>query len=237
MNQIIQKPKTFLGNKRNRYAAGTIIGVVIVASLIYVFDLFPGLEKIIQFVPQGKVIEENLITPDTQKISGIESRFVAPGIAEVKLNPKNEAEIIIVPKAVLTVKGVYDKVLPEVLNWQSDAKLSFIKSLGSVTLEGKSSQWQAIFASKAVKGKGYEIIIQGSEIVSKKEIEAIAIVGGETPKNFSERDSNWAIGQMAPIPQFSEASISAINFSYNPDAQAWDYIMANSFGNSAVRVR
>lgn len=236
MNQIIQKLKSFFENKRNRYAA-VIAGVIIVAALIYVFDLFGLGEKIDILVQKGKVIEENLVIPDTQKISGIEGRFVSPGIAEVKLNPKSAAETIIVPKAVLTVKGVYDSVLAEALNWQSDAKLSFIKSLGSVTLEGKSSQWQIIFVFAKTKQKGYEIIVQGSEIVSKKEIEATVIVGGEIPKNFSERDSNWAIGQMAPIPQFSESSISAINFSYNPDAKAWDYVIANSFGNSAIRVR
>ena len=236
MDNFIQKLKTFFENERRRYAA-VIAGVIIIALVIYFFDLFPDLVKKLEFGQKGKVIEDNLTIPDTQKISGIEGRFVLPGIAEVKLHPKSEAETVIVSRAVLTVKGAYDKSLSEALNWQSDAKLSFIKSLGSVTLEGKSSQWQIIFVSKAAKGNGYEIIIQGSEIVSKKQIEAMVIVGGEAPKNFSERDSNWAIGQMAPIPQFSEASISAINFSYNSDAKGWDYIIANSFGNGAIRVR
>lgn len=220
--------------KKLKIGLAAVAGVIIFVIVVYIFDLFPDWIKKIKFGNKGEIIIENLIIPDTQKIIGVDGRFTSPGVARVKLNPKNEAEMVIVPNAILTVKGVYDKVLPEALIWQKDINLSFIKSLGSVNLEGKSSQWQVIFVSAQ---KGYEIIVQGNKIVSKKEIEATVIVGGETPKNFSERDSNWAIGQITPIPQFSEASISAINFFYNSDAKAWDYGIANSFGNSAIRVR
>ncbi|OGD31827.1 hypothetical protein A3C91_00170 [Candidatus Azambacteria bacterium RIFCSPHIGHO2_02_FULL_52_12] len=185
---------------------------------------------------QGRVIEEKLVIPDTKSITGSEGRVVDQGAISIALVPKDDNEKVIVPGAVLSVKGSYDLAKPEAAKWSSDAQLAFIKSLGAVTLEGKSSQWQIAFSSKIKKGKGYEVVIQGDGIVSQKEVDSGA-VGGETPPNFADRDSLWALAQLAAIPQFQTASISAIIFSYNPDAKGWDYIIPNSFGKSAVRVR
>ena len=72
-----------------------------------------------------------------------------------------------VSKAVLTVKGSYN-LEARSGKWSSDAKLVFVKSLGAITLEGKSSQWQIVFMSKTKTGKGYEIIVQEDQVVSQK---------------------------------------------------------------------
>lgn len=183
-----------------------------------------------------RVIKENLTIPDTTSFTGAEGRVVEQGNVAVALVPKSEEEKVIVSGAALTVKGVYDRAMPEARKWAPDARLAFIKSLGAITLEGQSSQWQAAFSSTAKKDKGYEIIIRENKMISRKEIES-ALAGGAMPDNFADRDSAWAIAQLALIPQFQTASITAIVFSYNADAKGWDYIIPNSFGKSAIRVR
>ena len=182
------------------------------------------------------MIQEKLTIPDTTSFTGAEGRVVDQGSVAVALVPKSDAEKVIVPGAELSVKGSYDFAQPEASKWSSDAKLVFIKSLGAVTLDGKSSQWQIAFSSKTKKNRGYEIIVQKNQIVSQKEIESAAI-GEEVPANFANRDSSWAIARLADIPQFQTASITAIVFSYNQDANGWDYIIPNSFGKTAIRVR
>src|SRR3989338_9169332 len=107
--------------------------------------------------PQGRVIEEKLVIPDTKSITGSEGRVVDQGVVSIALVPKDDSEKVIVPGAVLSVKGSYDLARPEAVKWSSDAQLVFVKSLGAVTLEGKSSQWQIAFSSKIKKGKGYEV--------------------------------------------------------------------------------
>jgi hypothetical protein len=127
------------------------------------------------------VQEEKLIIPDTKEITQNEGRVVTEGTYDTPLVPKNGGEQVVVSKAVLTVKGAYDLALSKAIEWAKDSKLVFIKSMGAITLDGKSSQWQVVFGS-AVKKKGYEVIIQESTAVSNKEIET-AEYGYALPEN------------------------------------------------------
>ena len=217
-----------------------ILIIIIIAALGSVF-YWLGSDKKIMVAPadearKARVIQEKLTIPDTTSFTGAEGRVVDQGSVAVALVPKSDAEKVIVPGAELSVKGSYDFAQPEASKWSSDVKLVFIKSLGAITLDGKSSQWQIAFSSKMKKSRGYEIIVQKNQIVSQKEIESAAI-GEEVPANFANRDSSWAIARLADIPQFQTASITAIVFSYNQDANGWDYIIPNSFGKTAIRVR
>ena len=217
-----------------------ILIIIIIAALGSAF-YWLGSDKKIMVAPadearKARVIQEKLTIPDTTSFTGAEGRVVDQGSVAVALVPKSDAEKVIVPGAELSVKGSYDFAQPEASKWSSDVKLVFIKSLGAITLDGKSSQWQIAFSSKTKKNRGYEIIVQKNQIVSQKEIESAAI-GEEVPANFANRDSSWAIARLADIPQFQTASITAIVFSYNQDANGWDYIIPNSFGKTAIRVR
>ena len=107
--------------------------------------------KTIFFGPKGRVIEENLVIPNTEKVAAVEGRFVSAGITRRRWFPKSDAEEVIVPKAVYTARNGYDVSINEARKWSADAKLIFIKSLGAVTLEGRSSQWQIVFGSKPKK--------------------------------------------------------------------------------------
>lgn len=214
-----------------------LIAIAVLTAAVYVVapESFQGLKKsagIVDVAPEKpKVIEEKLVIPETEKITGGEGRVANEGPVAVPLVPKTESEKVVVSKAVLTVKGSYDLAVPEAKNWASDAKLVFVKSLGAVTLEGKSSQWQLAFASKTKSGKGYEIIIQEGQVVSRKEIESPAS-GADLPSAW--KDSGEIIISLQELPQFSNATLSSINLYYNTDGKLWRYVLSTSRGNTSV---
>lgn len=212
-----------------------VIVIAFVVAGIYVWypDVFKSLTRPATEIKreQPKVIEEILEIPQTEKITGTEGRTIEEGSVDVPLVPKSEGEKVIVSKAVLTVKGAYSLASAEAQKWSPDTKLVFIKSLGAVTLEGKSSQWQLAFSSAAKKDKGYEVIIQSDQVVSKKEIDSTA-VGADVPANLN--DSDVAVQTLAEMPQFSDATISTINLYYNADGKIWRYALSTSKGTTSV---
>lgn len=178
-----------------------------------------------------RVIEEELILPNTENITTTEGRSTETGRTEVPLVPKEDGERVIAPQAILTTHGVYNLAHPTALSWASDATLVFIKSLGTVTLEGTSTQWQLVFAAKTKKAKGYEIIVWGKEIVSKKEVDA-STEGADLPESWI--DSPKSIQALQELPQFSNATVSSINLYYNTDARSWRYALATSEGTTSM---
>lgn len=210
-----------------------VIALGVLGAYIIFPDAFKSLTRPATEIKkeQPKVIEETLVIPQTEKITGTEGRTIEEGNVNVPLVPKSEGEKVIVSKAVLTVKGAYTLASAEALKWSPDAKLVFVKSLGAVTLEGKSSQWQLAFSSAANKAKGYEVIVQSDQIVSKKEIDSTA-VGADMPANLN--DSDVAVQILAEMPQFSDATISTINLYYNADGKIWRYALSTSKGTTSV---
>jgi hypothetical protein len=111
--------------------------------------------------------------------------------------------------------------------------LSFIKSLGTVTLEGKSSQWQAVFFIPKGSSKSYEIIIQEDKIVSAKAVSGNA-VGEELPGTWF--DSGEALKRLAEMPQFEDCTIYAIGFAYDTDGKKWRYAVATNLGITSLEL-
>lgn len=219
-------------DKRVVAVLGLLAFLAVVAGFYFVaperlyrfIGIIPPTEKRI------RIIEENLNLPNTERVSSGEGRIVSDGAVDVPL-VQNEEEVI-VPMAELTLKGAYDAVLPYAKSWASDAKLVFIKSLGAVMINGKSSQWQVIFGSQSKKN-GYEIIVRGKESISRKEIESGSF-GFDLPQNWY--DSGEAIKSLQ-LPQFGEATISSLSFYYNIDGKRWSYAIATSRGTTAMPVQ
>lgn len=236
MDQIIQILKNLFKDNRNRYIAVIIVGVIMIALIIYFFNPFnvlPALKKIIQSSPDIKVIDDQPIIPQTEQVGFIDGRIIQKGDYDTFLFPNSEREAVVIVKAKLTVKGSYDLAVVKAREWSPDIKLIFIKSLGAIDLEGKSSGWQIVFGSKAKKS-GYEIIVQADQVISQKEIKS-DLFGYDLPENWY--DSNEAIKSIQSLPQFSSATISAINFFYSNDAKQWRYGLATSIGNSSIPVK
>lgn len=223
-------------NKKATIILFVVIFLVVVFGVIYAISpaTLKNIANITKKAVVGekpRVIEEELVIPETKEVNVAESRNVVQGPTEVPLVPKTEGEKVVVVKAVLTAKSSHNLAIIEAEKWSVGAKTVFVKSLGTVTLEGKSSQWQAVFSSSAKPGKGYEVIIQSDQIVSKKEIDSTA-VGADLPENV--KDSGEAVAALQDLPQFADATMSSINLYYNSDGKIWRYALATSKGTTSV---
>ncbi|OGI85867.1 hypothetical protein A3A05_00715 [Candidatus Nomurabacteria bacterium RIFCSPLOWO2_01_FULL_41_12] len=208
-----------------------LIVVVVLGMLIWGKSfLFKNLGIVFE---KPKVVEETLVIPETKAVEAVVGRTPSTDKYAVPLVPTTEGEKVIVPNAVLTLKGSYDVALPKAQAWAKDAKLVFLTSQGAVTLEGKSSSWQVAFGS-ASKKKGYEVIIQGDKIVSEKEIPSTEY-GYDLPTNWY--DAGEAIVSLQTLPQFADATVSSINFFYNKDGKRWGYALGTSRGTTSMPVR
>lgn len=220
-------------NQKNKIII--IVSIIIVASVLGVFmwNKSPSLKNITTIFEKPKVVEETLIIPDTKAVVGATARTPSTEHYAVPLVPTSEGQKVVVPNAVLTLKQSYDVALPKAEAWAKDAKLVFLTSQGAVTLEGKSSSWQVAFGS-LLKKQGYEVIIQGDQIVSEKEIPS-AEYGYALPTNWY--DAEEAIISLQTMPQFADATVSSINFYYNRDGKRWGYALGTSRGTTSMPVR
>lgn len=189
----------------------------------------------IPFLREPVVLTEKITLPDSNQVTNTDGFHASEQGYKVPLTPEDEGQKVIVNGATHSPFTSYELTKGIAKEWSEDAKLSIIKSLGTVTLEGVSSGWQVIYVSK-IKGLGYEIIIDSSTIVRSREIPS-ASKGGDVPVNFNERDAVWAIHRLAENPQWSGAVMTGLNLAYNPDAKAWDYIISTTYGGSSVRIR
>lgn len=227
---------------QNKNAIYIIFGGIIILAVVvilYFTGLIPkGAIKKFEFKPEEKprVVEENLVVPETKKITGGEGRIVNEGTVAVPLVPKNEGEKVIVSKAILTVKSSYDLAFPEAQKWSADAKLVFIKSLGAVTLEGKSSQWQLAFSSKKKLKKGYEIIVQEDKVASQKEIDSTA-KGFDFPTNMP--DSGEFVKKLQERLAYSDATLSSFLLASTPESTdvKWWFSISTSKGTVTFEIR
>jgi hypothetical protein len=180
-----------------------------------------------------RVIVEQMYVPNTQSVNMVDARLSTQKRNEVPINPELSNVEVVVGQAKLTIKEGYSLAETYALKWSADAKLAFIKSLGTVTPEGKSTEWQVMFYS-SVKKKSYEVIVWEDKVVSEKELNS-ELVGQELPKNWF--DSSDAIISLRSSPQFATGTVSSINFFYNSDSKDWIYGLQTSLGGTAMHVQ
>lgn len=176
------------------------------------------------------IIHENLVIPATQEISIWYFRSTTNfGAYEVPLVPKDDSERVIIPNAIFTLKEAYGKSLDSAIGWASDARLAGIRSIGTVTLDGRSSLWQIGYGSN-LKKSGYEILIDGNSIVSQREVAWMGTgdYGYNIPINWY--DGVEAVKAINTLPQFKDATISGINLYFNEDSIKWGYSIISSIG-------
>ena len=218
------------------WVIGGIVAMLVLVGVAYIFK--PSLlnmftQKIGIDVERPMVIDEKPVLPDTMEIKSSDRFTVIEGNTQTPLVPKSDGERVVVTKAVFTVKGAFDFSKTEASQWSENAKLAYVKSLGAITLDGKSSEWQVIYVSsdKDKKGKGYEVVIFGDQVLSKKEIDT-SFIGADVIDDI--KDSDMAIVVLQELPQYSSATLSAINFYYNNDVKSWRYNLVTSSGAVTV---
>ena len=224
--------ESFKDNKKRVIFIIATVVVVVASTIVYYYGNGDAKRAILG---GARVVEETIKIPTETTRTGTEGWFPNKDAYRVPLVPRNNEERVVVAGAVLTTHGAYLTALPVAQSWSPDVKLIFIKSLGTVMVDGRSLGWQVVFGSK-VKKKGYEVVVEHDVVITQKEI-PLKVFGADVPANFAERDAVWAIGRLSENPQFIGATMTGLNLVYNTDAKAWDYVIAHSFGGSSVRVR
>jgi hypothetical protein len=201
-----------------------VIVLLIIALIIFLTSKKDILNFSDYFSPtfKGQIIEDTIVLPDTVAVAANEGEFIPRGAYNVKLRPQSERDQVLIPQALLTLKQSYDLAAPVIEQWSSDSKLIFIRSLGALGLDGKSSAWQIVYGSEE-KQKGLEIIIQADKIVSQKEIDS-KVSGFDLPSNWY--DSYEAIASLQNLVQFYNDTISSISFYYSSAGDSWAYGLA-----------
>ncbi|MDD4901642.1 MAG: hypothetical protein PHE24_00735 [Patescibacteria group bacterium] len=218
---------------------GAVILLIVLAIIIILVSKTPktNLPPPV-VVPQERLFEEAYTIPSTQEIFKTDANSVASGPVNVPLSAAIGGEKTAVPGAILTIKGAYDLAAGEAKKWDSAAKLSFIKSFGAITLEGRSSQWQAVFSAEEKAGKAYEIIIQKDKIVSQKEIVSSSDAAGiDLPAGWP--DSGEFIRQLQNNPNFSQATINSFLLASTPESDdaKWWFSLGTSQGVVTFEVK
>lgn len=183
--------------------------------------------------PKTVHVNEPFIASDIKEVSVRDGRSVLPSAYNTPLNPDATRMDVTSEIAIFSIKMAYGKVLSDATNWSSDAALVYIKSLGVITSEGYSGEWQIVFGSK-LKNSGYEILVYGDKVVSQKEISGTAF-GYPIPINWY--DSGDALISLRTLPQFARATVSAISFFYNEDGKRWGYALSTSSGTISMPVK
>lgn len=209
---------------------GGVVVIVIFALGIYFWQTSPMFKRAVTFLEKPTVITENIVIPDTTTTRTGDARVASGDKYAVSLVPKTKGEEVVVPNAVLTLRESFNLARIEGEKWATDAKLVYIKSLGAVTLEGKSSTWQVVMGSR-IKNKGYEVVIQGDAVLSQKEVSS-KDYGGVIPEQW--KDLTVVIKELQSHPLYQNATISEVNFYYNTDNKKWYYAIATSKGMSSI---
>src|SRR3989344_5382824 len=201
--------------KKNLIIIITLVVLVAVAGVLFWNSTRKERKITVQGTP--RIIEEHITIPDTREVNEADARLLEQGAVAVPLVPKSEEEKVIIPQAELTLKEGYAAAADAARQWDDAALPVFIKSLGTVTLEGKSSSWQTMFSSPDKENIGYQVILQGKSIVSKKEV-------GEV------------IRVLQQPPLYQDASLTAASFHLNPDNKKGYYGILTSKGASTIAV-
>lgn len=228
--------KNYFNDKKNIIIA--VIVFLIMAVIIFAIFLFKGSDKhgdkvINSQTFRGQIIDDVVKLPNTVIVNSNEGEIVPRGEYNIKLQPQSESEQALITKAKFTLKESYSLAVLEAVKWSDDQKLVFIKSIGAIGLDGRSSSWQLVFASEK-KNKNYEIIILEDKIVSLKELNS-AISGYDLPINWY--DSYEAIVSLRTLPQFSTSTISALSFYYSIPEASWAYGLANDEKTTSMWVK
>ncbi len=216
---------------RKNKVVWSVLALLLVAGVWAAYTWIQRTGSLPAIIKPVIVVDEKLVIPNTTSVAPNAGRIVEQGRVQAPVN-ESQGEVVSA-RAILTLKGGYTTALSEALLWAPDAALVFERSLGVVTAEGKSGEWQVTFGSK-VKKAAFEVLVYGDIIASKKEIPS-ASYGFPLPENWY--DSPDALISLHAMPQFETVTVSSINFYYNEDGKRWGYALATSNGTISMSVK
>lgn len=135
----------------------------------------------------------------------------------------------------MATRNAYDIALLRAQEWQRDAKLFHINSEpGATGVTGRSDDWDLIYVSEQVKGKGFHIVISDRAITTAEEI-PITAEGGELPENIIS--SQEAISRMRQIKGYENEQVRSVELVYGPDGEVWYWGIKTARGTVTINAK
>lgn len=128
-------------------------------------------------------------------------------------------------KSVFKSEGPYELARKASVVWQADAVVAFME--GGKDL---SENWRFIFISELVKGKGLEVKVAGSEVVSK-EVD-YAGTAEKLPEGIISQDE--AVRRVKAMPAYKDAEVLGVEAVYGKGDKVWYWGVKTSIGVVSV---
>jgi uncharacterized protein YxeA len=128
-------------------------------------------------------------------------------------------------KSVFKSEGPYELARKEAVKWQVDAEVAFME--GGKEL---SDEWRFIFASKQVKGKGFEVRVSGQDVLTK-EIDYSGS-GEVLPEDIISQDE--AVRRVKEMPAYKDAEIIGVEAVYGKGDKVWYWGVRTNKGTVSV---
>ncbi len=219
MKEILQNKKVFI------FAVALLLAICAGAVVYY-----GGYNKVRTAVFSGeRIITETPTVHIMDSTSALDGKYAGSTGEPIELVSREHVVIA----GGTTPKEAYLFAENIAKTWSEDVKLVYIKSLGTVTVDGTSSGWVVVFGSKEMN-QGYSVYITNGAVVEKGTVD-IQSYGYELPSDWY--DGVEAIRSIQNLPQFSKSTISGLSFAYNEDGKRWGYVITSSNGTVSVPVR
>lgn len=133
----------------------------------------------------------------------------------------------------LSGQDAYTKALARAKNWQPDATLAHSNSLqGSTGKTGRSDDWDLIFVSASLRGRGFHIIIKNQDIITAEEI---AFVGKGSPLPVNIISSQDAIAYVRTLKGFATTTIISVELTNSTDGNEWFWGVKTARGTVSIK--
>lgn len=121
-------------------------------------------------------------------------------------------------------RSAYEIALAGASTWHPDAAL-----LKMVLADAASNTWKFTFVSAKNKGKGFEVVVDGQNIVRANEV---AISGGGTALPMNVVSPDQAIATARTVPGYGTATITSVEMVYNATAHQWYWGIKTASGTT-----
>lgn len=164
--------------------------------------------------------------------------LAATGVFKLSRGPKPkqpEEQAAVRTEFTQPARSAYDMGLERARTWQDDAVLARIISSEGTAEEVATGTWKAIFVSGKTKGKGYEVEVQGGNVVKEQEIDYAAPGGAELPSDIISTDQ--AVQIVKGMKGFEDAKVFGVEAVYGSDEKVWYWGVKTDKGTVSVEAR
>jgi len=131
----------------------------------------------------------------------------------------------------LTGESAVTLALTAARQWRADAELSYLIADEVGQIQGRSNNWQLIFVSPSVKGKGYLVKIIGAQIADTEEISYNGMAAELPAQTITQAE---AVAKVRAMPGYQNVKILGVGMIYGASVKTWYWGVKTDKGTVTV---